>query len=254
MLLVVDVGNTNTVLGLYDGPRFVYQWRISTLQRTTDEFGVLVLQLLAHHKVTPADIRGVAVCTVVPSVLYAIEKGVRRYLDQTARVLDHKSVLGFPIRIDNPGALGPDRVVNCVAARERLTPPFLIVDFGTATTFDCVDASGAYVGGAIAPGLQISADALFSRTARLPRVEIQRPDRAIGTNTTAAMQSGVFWGYVALVDGLARRCKDELGGEVPCIATGGLANLVGRACKEIDEVDEHLTLEGLRLWFERGAP
>lgn len=254
MLLVVDIGNTNTVIGLFDGPRFMQKWRISTLQRTTDEFGLLLLQLLTHHKVQLTDINGVAVCTVVPSVLYAIEKGVRRYLDLTARVLDHKSALGFPVRIDNPRELGPDRVVNAVAAMERIAPPFLIVDFGTATTFDCVDATGAYVGGAIAPGLQISADALFSKTARLPRVDVQRPERAIGTNTTAAMQSGVFWGYVSLVDGLARRCKEELGGQVHCIATGGLSNLVGRACKEVDEVDEHLTLHGLRLWFERGAP
>jgi type III pantothenate kinase len=253
MLLVVDVGNTNTVLGLFDGARVAHQWRISTLQRTTDEFGLLVLQLLAHEKVSVTDVHGVAVCCVVPSVLYAIEKGVRRYLDQPARVLDTTSELGLVIRVDNPRLLGPDRVVNAVAARERHTPPFLIVDFGTATTFDCVDATGAYVGGAIAPGLQIAADALFSRTARLPRVDVQRPDRAIGTNTTAAMQSGVFWGYVGLVDGLARRCKEELGGVVPCIATGGLSNLVGRACKEIDEIDEHLTLHGLRIWFEQGA-
>jgi type III pantothenate kinase len=253
MLLVVDVGNTNTVLGLFEGSRVMHQWRISTLQRTTDEFGLLVLQLLAHEKIAVTDIEGVAVCTVVPSVQYAVEKGIRRYLDHTAHVLDHRSQLGFPVRVDNPRELGPDRVVNCIAARKRLEPPFLIVDFGTATTFDCVDASGAYVGGAIAPGLQISADALFSRTSRLPRVEVQRPAKVIGTNTTNAMQSGLFWGYVGLVDGLARSCKDELGTHVPCIATGGLSNLIGRACKEVDEVDEHLTLQGLRIWFEGGA-
>lgn len=254
MLLVVDVGNTNTVVGLLDGPRVVHQWRVSTLQRTTDEFGLLLLQLLAHERVARDSIDGVAICTVVPSVLFNIEKGIRRYLDRTPKVLDHKSQLGFPVRVDNPRELGPDRVVNCVAARARREPPFLIVDFGTATTFDCVDATGAYVGGAIAPGLQISADALFSRTARLPRVEVQSPARAIGTNTVGAMQSGLFHGYVGLVDGLARKCKEELGGEVHCIATGGLSNLIGRACAEVDEVDEHLTLHGLRIWFERGAP
>ncbi|MFN7144396.1 MAG: type III pantothenate kinase [Myxococcota bacterium] len=254
MLLVVDVGNTNTVVGLLDGPRVVHQWRVSTLQRTTDEFGLLLLQLLGHERVPREDIDGVAICTVVPSVLFNIEKGIRRYLDVTPKVLDHKSQLGFPVKVDNPRELGPDRVVNCIAARTRFEPPFLIVDFGTATTFDCVDASGAYVGGAIAPGLQISADALFSRTARLPRVEVQKPARVIGTNTTNAMQSGLFWGYVGLVDGLARRCKEELGGNVRCIATGGLSNLVGRACVEIDDVDEYLTLQGLRIWFERGAP
>lgn len=254
MLLVVDVGNTNTVVGLLDGPRVVHQWRVSTLQRTTDEFGLLLLQLLGHERVAREDIDGVAICTVVPSVLFNIEKGIRRYLDVTPKVLDHKSKLGFPVKVDNPRELGPDRVVNCIAARTRFEPPFLIVDFGTATTFDCVDASGAYVGGAIAPGLQISADALFSRTARLPRVEIEKPARVIGTNTTNAMQSGLFWGYVGLVDGLARRCKEDLGGNVRCIATGGLSNLIGRACAEIDDVDEYLTLQGLRIWFERGAP
>lgn len=253
MLLVIDVGNTNTVVGLFDGPRLVHTWRITTLQRTTDEFGLALLQLLAHEKVDPATISGAALSTVVPSTTYAVEKAVRRYLDRALRVLDAKQDLGLPVRVDNPAELGPDRVVNCIAARARLRPPFLIVDFGTATTFDCVDATGAYVGGAIAPGLQISADALFSRTSRLPRIEVQRPVRAVGTNTVAALQSGVFWGYVGLVDGLARRCKDELGAgaKVPCIATGGLANLVGRACREIDEVDEHLTLHGLRMWYER---
>jgi type III pantothenate kinase len=210
-----------------------------------------MLQLLEHDEVDRAAISGVAVCSVVPSTTYAIEKACRRYLDRAPRILDARQDLGFPVRVDNPAELGADRVVNCIAARTRLAPPFLIVDFGTATTFDCVDRDGAYVGGAIAPGLQISADALFSRTSRLPRIEVQHPAKAIGTNTVAAIQSGVFWGYVGLVDGLARRCKDELGGTVPCVATGGLANLVGRACREIDEVDEHLTLHGLRMWYER---
>ena len=256
MLLVIDVGNTNTVLGLLDGTRVVHQWRISTLTRTTDEFGILTRQLLAHDNVDPACIVGVAVCSVVPATVYAIEKACRRYLDRSARILDARQDLGLAIRVDNPAELGPDRVVNCIAALERLAPPFLIVDFGTATTFDCVDASGTYVGGAIAPGLQISADALFSRTSRLPRIEVQHPRATIGTNTISAIQSGVFWGYVGLVDGLARRCKTELGahaggGRVPCVATGGLSNLVGRACAEIDEVDEHLTLQGLRIWYQR---
>ncbi|MSP57194.1 MAG: type III pantothenate kinase [Myxococcales bacterium] len=253
MLLVIDVGNSNTVLGLYKGTQVVHTWRVSTLQRTTDEFGLMMLQLFAYEGVQVAEIRGVALCSVVPSSIYAIEKACRRYIKRTARVLGKGAHLGMPIRVDNPGELGPDRVVNCIAALHRFQPPFLIVDFGTATTFDAVDASGAYVGGAIAPGLQISADALFQRTSRLPRVEIMEPASPIGTNTVSAMQSGLFWGYVGLVDGLARRCKAQLGtGErVPCVATGGLANLVGRACKEIDDVDEHLTLAGLQIWFDR---
>lgn len=253
MLLVIDVGNSNTVLGLYADARVLHTWRVSTLQRTTDEFGLMMLQLFAHEGIAVSSIRGVALCSVVPSTIYAIEKACRRYVKQTARVLGKGADLGMPIHVDNPRELGPDRVVNCIAARHRFKPPFLIVDFGTATTFDAVDASGAYVGGAIAPGLQISADALFQRTSRLPRVEIVEPAAPIGTNTVSAMQSGLFWGYVGLVDGLARRCKAQLGGgaRVPCVATGGLANLVGRACVEIDDVDEHLTLAGLRLWFDQ---
>lgn len=256
MLLVIDVGNTNTVVGLYDGPRILHTWRVSTLQRTTDELGLLLLQLFHHDGVDKAALSGVAVCCVVPSTLYAIDKACRRYLGLPPKVIGAGDNFGMPVRIDNPRELGPDRVVNAFAARLRHDPPFLIVDFGTATTFDAVDGSGAYVGGAIAPGLQISADALFSRTSRLPRVEVQKPPRVVGTNTITAMQSGLFWGYVGLVDGLARRCKAELGApgvRVPCIATGGLSNLVGRACAEIDEVDEHLTLTGLRVWFE-GQP
>jgi type III pantothenate kinase len=256
MLLVVDVGNTNSVLGLLDGARIVEQWRISTAQqRTTDELGLLILQLFAHAKVPVEAVEGVAVCCVVPSALYTIDKACRRYLQRTPKVFDPRRDVGVPVRVDNASELGADRVVNVLAARERLTPPFLIVDFGTATTFDCVDASGAYVGGAIAPGLQISAEALTSRTSRLPRIEVARPRAAIGTNTVHAIQSGVFWGYVGLVDGLARRCKAELlggrEGRVPCIATGGLSNLVGRTCAEIDEVDPDLTLQGLRSWYDR---
>lgn len=252
MLLAVDVGNTNTVLGLFVGERVAHTWRISTVQRTTDEMGLLLLQLLGHGKVKPEAINGIAICTVVPGVLFNLEKACRRYLGQTPRVIGRGDDFGMVVRIDNPAELGPDRVVNAVAALQRHAPPFLVVDFGTATTFDGVDASGAYIGGAIAPGLQISAEALFSRTSRLPRVEISQPHQTLGSNTIAAMQSGLFWGYVGLVDGLARRCKAELGpGPVPCVATGGLANLVGRACAEIDEVDDHLTLHGLRIWHER---
>ncbi len=253
MRLVVDVGNTHTVFGLFDGARLAHLWRVSTLVRTGDEVGPLLLQLFALAGMAVAAVTGVAVCSVVPAVVPGIERGVRRYLDLPTNVLDHRSDLGFPVRVDTPGDVGPDRLVNAVAVRERVAPPFLIVDFGTATTFDCVDASGAFVGGAIAPGLQIAADALFSRTARLPRVALEAPPTAIGANTADAIRSGLFWGYVGLVDGLVRRCKDSLGGTPRCIATGGLSGVIGGACVEIDEVDEHLTLQGLRLWLERGA-
>jgi type III pantothenate kinase len=254
MLLVVDVGNSNTVLGLLEGARVAHHWRITTQARTADEFGLLSCQLLAQHGVDLGAVEGAAVCTVVPAVLPDIVRGIERYLHVPAKVLDHRSDLGFPVRLADVRSVGPDRLVNCVALVARVPPPFLVIDFGTATTFDCVDASGAFVGGAIAPGLGIAADALARRTARLPRVDLRAPDRAIGADTVGAIQSGLFWGYVGLVDGLARRCKAELdAGPVRCIATGGLARVVGDACVEIDEVDEHLTLEGLRVWFERGA-
>lgn len=256
MLLVIDVGNTNTVLGVLDGTRVVQHWRISTVPRTTDEVGLLVLQLMAHEKLGPDDIEGVAISCVVPSMLYSLEKAARRYLDQVPLVVGRGIRTGMRVRTDNPREVGADRIVNAVAALDRHTPPLVVVDFGTATTFDCVDADGDYVGGAIAPGFQISAEALFNRTSKLPRIEIERPDRAIGTNTVSSMQSGMFWGYVGLVDELARRCKAELGGEPVCIATGGLARLVGQACAEIDDIDDFLTLQGLRILWSRnlGTP
>ena len=253
MLLVIDVGNTNTVLGALDGGEVRERWRVSTRPRTTDEFGLLLLQLMGHREVGPEHITGVIVSCVVPSVVYAIEKAARRYLHRDALIVGRGMRTGMRVRTDNPREVGADRIVNAVAAWHRHRTALVVVDFGTATTFDCVDANGDYVGGAIAPGFQISADALFNRTAKLPKVEVEKPPRAIGTNTIASMQSGLFFGYVGLVDGLARRCKAELsvaGEKVPCLATGGLANLVGRACEQIDEVDNDLTLDGLRMLWE----
>jgi type III pantothenate kinase len=257
MLLVIDVGNTNIVLGAMEGDKVVHHWRVTTAPRTTDEFGLLLLQLLGHRGVTKDQLHGVALSCVVPSVLYAIEKATRRYLDLDCHVVG-RGKTGMRVRTDNPREVGADRIVNAVAAWRRFQSPLVVVDFGTATTFDCVDHHGDYVGGAISPGFRISADALFTRTAKLPRVEVEKPARAIGTNTTASMQSGLFWGYVGLVDGLARRCKQELAELVPdgdpnrirCIATGGLANLVGSACAEVEAVDNDLTLIGLRMLWE----
>ena len=251
MLLVIDVGNTNIVLGVLDGPAVAHHWRISTMARTTDEMGLLFLQLLQFDGVAIDKLDGSIISCVVPSVLYTIEKACRRYLGLESMVVGRGMRTGMRVRTDNPREVGADRIVNAVAALDEHPAPLIVVDFGTATTFDCVSADGDYVGGAIAPGLRISADALFERTAMLPRVELEKPPKAIGTNTVRSMQSGLFWGYVGLVDGLARRCKEEVGGAPLCIATGGLANLVGRACVEIDRVDEFLTLKGLRLLWER---
>lgn len=257
MLLVIDVGNTNIVLGLLEGREIREHWRISTNQRTTDELGLLLLELLRHQGFDPGQIHGAIVSCVVPSTLYSIEKACRRYLNHTPMVVGRGLRTGMRVRTDNPREVGSDRIVNAVAAMEVWKPPMVVVDFGTATTFDCVNVHGEYVGGAIAPGLQISADALFTRTAQLPRVEVAKPKRAIGTSTVESMQSGLFFGYVGLVDHLARVCKQELSSSpdtpVTVIATGGLSNLIGRACAEIDEVDEHLTLRGLSLLYERNA-
>ncbi len=250
---MIDVGNTNTVLGLMDRERVVQRWRLSTRPRTTDEFGLDLTKLLQLGQVETAGIEGVIISCVVPSNLYAIENACRRYLGREAKVVGSGLKTGLRLRTDNPREVGSDRIVNAVAALSRWPAPLVVVGFGTATTFDCVDKSGAYVGGAIAPGLSISADALFTRTSKLPRVPVDRPDTAIGANTVHAIQSGLFFGYVGLVNELARACKAELGGEVTCVATGSFSNLIGRACQQIDEVDELLSLRGLSLLWQRNA-
>jgi len=253
MILVIDVGNTNTVLGLMDGLEVRTTFRVSTIARTTDEFGILMLQLFAHKGLSVSDIHGVIISTVVPSVLYEVQKACRRYLNCEAMVVGRKLKTGIKVRTDNPREVGADRIVNAVAAVHKWGPPIVVVDFGTATTFDCVDDQGDYVGGAIAPGFKISEEAPFSKTAQLPRVEVSRPPAAIGKNTVHAMQSGLFFGYAGLVDALARRCRAELGGSPKVVATGGLANLVATECPIIEEVDSHLTLRGLALLFERNS-
>jgi type III pantothenate kinase len=253
MLLVVDVGNTNIVFGLMNGLEVLHTWRLSTVARTTDELGVLLLQLLMHDGYGKGSVTGCIISTVVPSQLYTIEKAVRRYLDVEAMVVGRGLKTGVKVRTDNPREVGADRIVNAVAAVERWGGPIVILDFGTATTVDCVNADGEYIGGAIAPGFKISEEALFSRTAKLPRVEVEKPPKAIGTNTVHAMQSGLFWGYVGLVDALARRCRDELDPKARVVATGGLANLFGDESEMIEIVDPHLTLRGLALIHARNA-
>ena len=256
MLLVVDVGNTNTVIGAMTEGAVQHRWRISTKSRTTDEFGMLLLELLRFEEINPDEFFGVCVSCVVPSVLYAIEKASRRYLNLDALVIGKGIRTGMRVRTDNPREVGADRIVNAVAAFERYKDPLVVVDFGTATTLDCVNSKGDYLGGAIAPGFRISAEALFNKTAKLPKVEVDRTNTVIGKNTIHSMQAGLFWGYVGLVDGLAERCKKELQDleeqeqVVRCIATGGLANLVGKACTEIDEIDDYLTLRGLWYLFQ----
>ena len=256
MILVVDVGNTNTVVGAMESGIVIQRWRISTVVRTTDEMGLLLLQLVERQNIFATQIKGVAVSCVVPSVLYAIEKATKRYFGLDALVVSKGVKTGMRVCTDNPREVGADRIVNSVAVFEKYRSAAVVVDFGTATTLDCITSRGDYVGGAIAPGFQISADALFSKTAKLPKVEVFRTEKVIGTNTIQSMQAGMYWGYVGLVDALARKCKRELKQKHPekdviCVATGGLSSLVGQECSSIDSIDRDLTLKGLWILFTR---
>lgn len=256
MLLVIDVGNTNIVLGLMEGQSVIERWRVSTKGRTTDEFGLLLKQLLG--KKFMGEVAGGIVSCVVPATLYSITKACRKYLNVDLMVVGSGVKTGMRVRTDNPREVGADRIVNTVAALSKWKPPLVVVDFGTATTFDCVDSNGDYVGGAIAPGLRIAAEALFSKTSKLPMVEVRKPNKVIGTNTIDCIQSGLFHGYQGLVDRLASQCKEELAGPdgehaVYCVATGGFSALIASSCESIDEVDESLTLRGLSLLWHRNV-
>ena len=254
MLLVVDVGNTHTVLGLYDGERLVHDFRIETAKgRTSDEYHVLLLNLLGLAGIKRSDVRASILASVVPSFNDTVINAVDRAFDHEIMVVGPGIKTGMPVLYENPREVGADRIVNAVAAYERVKGAAIVVDFGTATTFECISDKGEYLGGAISPGMQISANALFSRAARLPRSEIARPPRAIGRNTVHSMQAGIVFGYVGLVDGLVRRLSSEMDTEVTVIGTGGLARLIEPDSETIDDVDEYLTLEGLRLIYLRNA-
>jgi len=214
---------------------------------------VLLLQLLAHYGFSAADVSGAICSSVVPSVVYTIDKACRRYLEVECKMVGRRLKTGMKVRTDNPREVGADRIVNAVAAIHKWGGPIIVVDFGTATTFDCINSAGEYVGGAIAPGFRISEEALFSKTAQLPRVEVARPPSPIGTNTVHAMQSGLFYGYIGLVDSLARRCRDALDPAAKVVATGGMANLLSEDSEVIEEVDIFLTLRGLALIYDRNS-
>ena len=262
MLLAIDVGNTNTVLGLYDlkSPDLVADWRVTTHpSQTSDEYGVLFLNLFSMRQIDVARITAVIVSSVVPPLDGTIRKLCERYFSVKPIFVEPGIKTGMPLLVDNPAELGADRIVNDVAAFTRYGGPLIVVDFGTATTFDVITARGEYIGGVIAPGLGISADALFSRTAKLARVDIKRPARTIGTNTVAHLQSGLFYGYIGLVDGILERILAEMSASqlsppdvVPkVIATGGLAHMIHADSKYITAMDDMLTLDGLRLLYER---
>lgn len=252
MILVFDVGNTNIVLGVYNEGELTHHWRVSTdKSRTIDEYAVVIKSLFDFSKLTFNDIKAIVMSSVVPPVMPTLEALARKYFGVEPLVIGPGVKTGMPIIYDNPREVGADRIVNAVAAYHKYSGPLVIVDFGTATTFCAVSKRGEYLGGAIAPGIGISTEALFQRASKLPRIEIVRPKSVIAKNTVAGMQSGIYYGFIGQVDGIVRRMRQDLGEETKVIATGGLAELISAESQEIDTVDPFLTLEGLLLIYEK---
>ena len=255
MLRLLEVGNTNTSVGVHDGQRLIAAWRLtSRCEQTADEYGVFIQTLLRTRGIEPGGITAVAISNVVPPVQRTLEWMCAGYFGVRPFTVQPGVNVKLPLRVDHPAEVGADRICNCVAALALYGPPFVVVDFGTATNFDCVNARGEFVGGAIAPGLVTAADALISRAARLSRVELVAPPTAIGRNTATNIQSGVVLGYAGLVDGLVERIRRELGGDVSVIATGGLAEQMRAVALSIQTVNPDLRLEGLRMIWEQARP
>jgi type III pantothenate kinase len=252
MLLVIDIGNTNTVLGVYEDVRLIGHWRLETKpSQTADEYGILVRNLFALANLEFSRIRDIVIASVVPPLNSVLEQMSLQYFKLQPLFIEPGVRTGMPVLYDSPADVGADRIVNAVAAYEKFGGPCIVVDFGTATTFDAISAKGEYLGGVITPGPGISAEALFSRTARLPRVEIRAPQKIIGTSTVGSIQSGLYYGYIGLVDGILARMIKELGPKTTIVATGGHASLIGRGTERIQHIAPDLTLEGLRLIHEK---
>lgn len=253
MILVVDVGNSNIVLGVYEGRKLLAHWRLGTdKERTSDEYGMFFVTLFNHEKLALSEIEAVIVASVVPPIMYSLEHAIRKYFKLEPMLVGPGIKTGINVKYENPREVGADRIVNAVAAFELYGGPVIIVDFGTATTFSAVSSKGEFLGGAICTGIKVSAEALFQKTAKLPRIELIKPESAIGRNTVANMQAGIVFGYVGQVDYIVKRMKKEMKEDnVKVVATGGLARLIAGEAETIDEINGLLTLEGLRIIYER---
>ncbi len=253
MLLAINVGNTNIRIGVYEGKKLVAHWKLGTNREwTSDEFGMFFTSFFSHEKLEISDIEAVIIASVVPPIMFSLEHAISKYLKKEPILIGPGIKTGINIKYENPRELGADRIVNAVAAYEIYGGPVIIVDFGTATTFNAVSSRGEFLGGAICPGIKISAEALYQRTAKLPRIDLAKHDAVIGRNTAVGMQSGVFYGYVGQVNYLVKRIKQEMKEEnIKVVATGGLAKFIATEAETIDEVNGRLTLEGLRIIYEK---
>ena len=251
MILLIDVGNTNVTIGACEGNEIKASWRMTTNKdQTSDEIGVTLRNFLTYNEIDIANIEGTIISSVVPPIMYSLTHAVRKYIGTEPIIVKSTSKMGLTIKVDNPKEVGADRLVNAVAAIKKYKAPLIIVDFGTATTFCTINKDKEYLGGVILPGVKISLNALVEKTAKLPRIEIAKPESIIGTNTVSSMQAGMYYGYAGSVDNIVTKIKEELGEDATVIATGGLARMIAKEAKTIDTIDSELTLEGLKIIYD----
>jgi type III pantothenate kinase len=255
MILVIDVGNTNIVLGVYEGKKLLNHWRMATdKEKTSDEFGMFIVNLFSHEKLDISEVEAIVIASVVPPIMYSLEHAIRKYLKLEPMLVGPGIKTGINIKYENPREVGADRIVNAVAAYDIYGGPVIVVDLGTATKFCAINSKGEYLGGAICPGIKVSAEALFQKAAKLPRIELSKPDSVIGRSTITNMQAGIIYGCVGQVDYIVKRMKIEMKEDnIKVIATGGLARLIAGESETIDETNSLLTLEGLRIVYEKNC-